>query len=348
MCGCNHMPAVKEGIGLTATAIEMPTSIFNFSGQARLDTFAVPMATVVVNFDSYDEMQKNSQRLALEAIRRSANEFVFWQHRQKTGRPATDERTLLISFMLLEYFDLSFRQVEGMVGMLADYFVIEHVPDHTTMSRKLSTRRWKDVLERFFLSTVQCDPERKVVAITDASGYSRLKHSWRETSYAKRANPSWIKFNAVVDDATLQFLAMEVFDSNVHESQMFEAVWKKIPVGIRIVRSLADTAFAGLRCLNVVRARGATPIHRIRKDAVYSAKPSNAYQRLVNFAKHWTNRYRKLMARRSRVESVFSMLDRMFNFRLRCRTKQGRRNEVRLRLAMFNIFLLARSAAFWN
>ena len=37
------------------------------------------MATVVVDFDSYDEMQKNSQRLALEAIRRSANGFAFWQ-----------------------------------------------------------------------------------------------------------------------------------------------------------------------------------------------------------------------------------------------------------------------------
>ena len=58
--------------------------------------------------------------------------------------------------MLLEYFDLSFRQVEGMVCMLADYFAIVHVPDHTTMSRKLFTRRWRDVLERFFLSTVQC------------------------------------------------------------------------------------------------------------------------------------------------------------------------------------------------
>jgi hypothetical protein len=306
------------------------------------------MTSLVVDFDSYDEMQKNSQRMALEAIRRSADGFVFWQHRQKTGRPATDERVLLICFMLLEYFDLSFRQVEGMASMLSDYFVIAHVPDHTTMSRKLSTRRWRDVLERFFLSTVQCDPERKVVAITDASGYSRLKHSWRETSYAKRADPRWIKLNAVVDDVTLQILAMEIYDSNVHESQKFEAVWKKIPAGIKIVRSLADTAFAGMRCLNVVRARGAIPIHRIRKDAVYSAKPKNAYQRLVNFARHWTNRYRELMARRSRIESVFSMLDRMFDFRLRCRTKQGRRNEVRLRLAMFNILQLAKKRVWWS
>lgn len=326
----------------------MPTSIFNFSGQAHLDTYAVPMEKVIVDFDNYDEMQKHSQRMALEAMRRSANDFVFWQRHQKTGRPATDERTLLICFMLLEYFDLSFRQVEGMATTMADYFAIVHVPDHTTISRKLSTRRWRDVLERFFLGTVQCEPERKVVAITDASGYSRLKHSWRETSYAKRADPVWIKFNAVVDDATLRFLAIEVYDANVHESQMFEAVWKKIPLSIKIARSLADTAFAGLRCLNVVRARGAIPIHRIRKDAVYAATPRTPYQKLVNFAKHWTNRYRELMARRSRIESVFSMLDRMFNFRLRCRTKQGRRNEVRLRLAMFNIFMLARSARFWN
>jgi hypothetical protein len=202
------------------------------------------MAAVIENLDRCDEMQKNSRRIALEAIRRSANEFAFWQHRQKTGRPSTDDCALLICVMRLECFDLSFRQVEGMAGMLADYFAIGHVPDHTTMSRRLSTRRWRDVLERFFFSTVQCDPERKVVAITDASGHSRLKHSWRETSYAKRAHPNWVKYNAVVDDATVQILAMEVYDPDVHESQRFEAVWKKMPSNIHMVRSLADTAFA--------------------------------------------------------------------------------------------------------
>ncbi|MCX6653273.1 MAG: hypothetical protein NT137_08005 [Methanomassiliicoccales archaeon] len=48
------------------------------------------------------------------------------------------------------------------------------------------------------------------------------------------------------------------------------------------------------------------------------------------------------------AETVFSMIQRLFGYRLRCRSENGRKNEVQAKLSMFNLFLLARNGFLWN
>jgi hypothetical protein len=53
---------------MTATVIEIPRSIFNFSGQMHLDTFSIPFEKVAIDFDSYDDLAINGLRMAMKAI----------------------------------------------------------------------------------------------------------------------------------------------------------------------------------------------------------------------------------------------------------------------------------------
>jgi hypothetical protein len=72
------------------------------------------------------------------------------------------------------------------------------------------------------------------------------------------------------------------------------------------------------------------------------------YEKLVNFAHHWPNRFAALTAKRSHVETVFSMVDSLLGYRLRCRTRRGRRNEVRVKYCLFDMIQLAMTPGFWS
>ena len=85
---------------MTATVIETPRSIFNFSGQMHPDTFSISFEKVPIDFDSYDDLAINSLRMALEAIRLRADDFTYWQQRRQVGRPAYDDRVVLIAILV--------------------------------------------------------------------------------------------------------------------------------------------------------------------------------------------------------------------------------------------------------
>jgi len=121
---------------MTATMIEMPSSIFNFSGQTHLDTFSIRFEEVSIDFDSYDDLAINGLRLAMEAIRLRADDFSYWQRRRPVGRPAYGDRIVLIAILVQQLMDLSFRETEGMLAMMKDYYSIETVPDHSTICRR--------------------------------------------------------------------------------------------------------------------------------------------------------------------------------------------------------------------
>ena len=143
-------------------------------------------------------------------------------------------------------------------------------------------------------------------------------------------------------------LAYSLSDSNVHESQTFEAVWDRMPENVVPIRSLADSAYVGNDCLVVAREHGATPLHKIKKNAKLVKEPETLYQKLVNFAKHWPKRFAALTAKRAHSETVFSIIDALLGYRLRCRTRKGRRNEVRVKFCLFNLMQLAMRKDFWS
>jgi len=232
--------------------------------------------------------------------------------------------------------------------VLKGYYGIERVPDHSTLCRKLSSKRWSVVLERFFRHVLDGLPARKAVVATDATGYSGRKRGWRETGHAQRAREDWVKVHAAVEVDRFVILSYELTASDVHESRMFGDVWDGLPRNVAPVRSLADAAYAGSACLAAARRHGAAPMHAIRKDARGAVRPSTPYQRLVHFAHRWPNRYRALKAKRAHVETVFGMISEGLGHRLRCRKWEGRKNEVRCKLALFNLLQLAKRMEFWR
>jgi len=128
--------------------IEIPSDVFNVSGQVHLDTYVLELERVAVDLDRYDDVTVNSLRLSLEAIRKQVDTFSFWQRCCRIGRPAYEERTLLVAFLVQQLLGPTFRETEGMLTMLHSYYRLECVPDHSALSRKLSSKHCIVVLER--------------------------------------------------------------------------------------------------------------------------------------------------------------------------------------------------------
>ena len=91
----------------------------------------------------------------------------------------------------------------------------------------------------------------------------------------------------------------------------------------------------------MARRHGATPIHGVKKNVVYVHHPTTSYQKLVNFATHWPNRYARLYSKRNHAETAFDMIQSRFGYGIRCRSETGRKNEVHSKINAHNLRMLA-------
>jgi hypothetical protein len=103
---------------------------------------------------------------------------------------------------------------------------------------------------------------------------------------------------------------------NVHDRREFSKVWDRLPSNVTPKRNLADSAYVGNDCLAAARQHGATPLHGIKKNARLFAKPSNLYQKMIGFTRHWPRRFAALYAKWAHAETVFSVISAVLGHRL--------------------------------
>ena len=328
---------------MLATEMELSSNIFKFSGQSIFDTWKMREVIEKAGWGRYSDWLVDEMPFSMQRILELANAFPFWQRRKRTGRPPVEERVLLIGFMVKQFLDLTFRQLEGIMKMFKGFFEIDDVPNYSVFARKNSSKRWFKLWKRFHKFVMNTLPSRKCIVATDGTGYSGKKRSWRETGHAKRAIENWVKAHAAIEVDSFLILNYELTKSNVHESQMYEDVWGDLPENIKPVRSLADSAYTSEHCIQVANEHGASAIHAIKSNAIHRPYPRTGYEKLVNFAIHWPNRFKQLKAKRAHAETTFGIISQCFNYRLRCRSDIARKNEVQAKFVSHNVRLLAAS-----
>lgn len=319
---------------------QFPPEAFHFSGQSGLDAWTLHDMFERFGWSTYDRFLSHEPELCLQRMRDLVDAFPTYQRAAPTGRPAYDERIHLLSALLRQFFDVSFRGVESLLRLLADFFGLERTPDANTLSRMNRTRRFTKLLRRFHAWLLDQLPSRKAVIAVDATGFSNKKRPWSETDFGLRAHEDWLKVHAAVEVPTLLIVSSVITRGNVHDSRAYEDVLMNLHPSVKPIRSLADAAYAGEANLETAKAYGATPLHRFRKDARHRARPETHLQKLVNFATHWPHRFHGLVARRSLVETAFYSEKRLTGHQLRCRDSIARRNEILAKHATHNARIL--------
>jgi transposase len=330
-----------EGVQMQVTEVILPDKVFNFSGQTKFDTWKLREVLEKAGWSAYSEWLVDELPFCLQGIRDLAEAFPFWQRRKQTGRPPQPEKVLLVGFMVRQIFGATFRATEGILKMFREYLGLTSIPDYSVFSKKNASKRWLHIWQRFHKFVLERLPKRKAVVATDGTGYSGRKRSWRETPYDKRAVENWVKVHATIEIDSFLVLSYKLTKSDVHESQRFDSVWDDLPENVTPVRSLADSAYTGEPCIQTARNAGAAVFHDVKSNAVYVDKPVTGYQKLVHFARHWPNRFRELYGKRAHVETTFSMISEGLGYRIRCRSKTGRKNEIQSKICTHNFRVLA-------
>ena len=332
------------------TTIErgIPVEIFKFSGQSDIETWSIREIFEEAGLNGYSKWLVDEWVLCFQRIRELANQFPFWQHRKWTGRRPISERDLFIGFILKEFFNATFRQTMGLMIILKEYYQFKNVPHHTVLSKKNRSRRWQIIWKRFHKYVLKLLPKRKAIIATDATGYSNRKTHWNDVKHEIKANQNWVKLHACIEVDNFLILNYTMTKSKVHDSNMFGSLWENLPENVKPIRSLADKAYHGNKCLNAAKAKGAVPIHGIKENAIHKRYPETAYQKMVNFGIHWPNRYKKLYGKRNHAETAFSMIGAHFGHRIRSRSKLGRKNEIQIKINAHNIRILTAMEWFQN
>lgn len=328
-------------IVMTHTYFSIPYELFKFSGQTKFDTWNLREEFEILGDLVYSNWLVAELPFCFQRARDLVDLFPFWQHKKKTGRPPQEERDLMICYLIRQLLKLTFRDTQAIVGIFRDYFGIENVPHHNTMSEKNRSKRWLKLWKRFHKFVLKFLPEREADVATDATGYSGRKKSWRETPHPARPKQDWVKTHTATEVDNFLILSYVLTESDIHDSQVFEEVWQGLPENVNPKRSLADSAYTNHKILNYLEDKAVTPFHGVKSNAVYKHNPTNQYEKLVNFFTHWPNRFQKYYGKRVHAETTYSMIDRRFGYRIRCRTKTGRKNEVQAKINMHNIRMVA-------
>lgn len=186
--------------------------------------------------------------------------------------------------------------------MVRSYYDPKHVPDHSTLSRKLSSKRWTIVLERFFQHLVDELPKRSAIVATDATGYSGRKHVAR--GEARAACFGGLSQGACGRGGGRVRSAL-VFAHRLERSRQPD-----------IRGSMGQAAVE--RDANALAHRLGVQRHANKKNARHFTKPRMNYQRIVNFAHHWSNCFavREARSRRGGVLGVARIPSK-------CRSERG-------------------------
>ncbi len=315
----------------------MSAMAFAFSGQAVLGPWTFGDALREVGWSRYDSFLSQETELFILRARELVNAFPTWQRRAHVGRRAADERVILLSLILRQYFGASYRRIESTLRIVKDFMGFSQTYDATTLSRKNRSRRFRHLFNRFHAWLLRDHRVQKAVVATDATGYGGGRGSWRSTPYALRAGESWMKSHAAVQVPQMLYLSTVQTAGGVHDSRAFERVWAAIPSHFEIVRSLADSAYANQNCMVTARQRGAQPMHRPRSNAKWATFPRTDYEKGVRFARQFPNRFQVLYGRRSLVETTFAMTKTAFGDRVASRTPTARSNEIKTKQIGHNI-----------
>jgi transposase len=120
-----------------------------------------------------------------------------------------------------------------------------------------------------------------------------------------------------------------------HDSPILERLLKHLPKGSG--EFCADSAYLSRRNCDLIAKKGRVPYIKPKKNSRLKAKGSQAWRDMLKLYREDREEFDKHYHQRSRVESVYSVLKRVFGNALSSRRKRSQRSELYLRVINYNI-----------
>lgn len=259
-----------------------------------------------------------------------------WNHPPKEpvrrGCPRKYHPDILLLSLVIRYrFGLPYRQTEGFLASLLQLMGSDlQVPDYSYLCKQAA----KLGLEFEKMSSV------KEIAI-DSSGLKVAgEGEWKVRGHGTSKRRVWKKIHISVDVTSKEILAVEMTDSNVHDSEVFE---KLLPTHCEVI--YADGAYDQNRIHEQASRIGAKAVIPPRKNAALGPPPADGEEEtprdaLILMQDILEEKWSKTLnyGRRAHSEGVFSRFKRIFGGQLQSRKSQQQFKEIMTKISILNRF----------
>ncbi len=284
----------------------------------------------MVDWHQYNEkLVRRGEILISEDVIQNWDKELFQMNRKKQGRRFLFPE----SFMKLvgyarAYFGLPYRQTEGLLRTYGD--AVPLVPDYTVIHKRIN----KLEIE------VEQHLDKEIVIAIDSTGIKVANRGeWMRDKWHRRRG--FLKIHVGVDINSKKIVSCTITDERSHDAQHLPCIVDAAQNHGKVVKVLADAAYDSKNNFSHLYHNDIIPGIKVRKNS--SGKSRGCYPRKVSVISQITNyeywRNSVSYGKRWIVESVFSVLKRIFGERVMAHKRQNMIQELQLKAELYNRFM---------
>jgi len=291
---------------------------------------------------AYNKAQTQEKLLFMKLLEELALVASTSEPAQKrVGRPSLCRKDMIFSMCLSIYSGKSARRANSELEIAKKLNMISHKPHHNSVLNYFSDAKLTPILKELI---VRSSLPLKIVErdfTVDSSGFATSQFGeWRSAKWQTKERKQWVKAHVMSGVKTNIITSIEITRGHVADVVMFEPLVNQTGENFRMFEISADKAYLSRKNLELVNSYKAVPFIPFKKNNRGNASGSQVWARMFKYFWLKEAEFMEHYHKRSNAETVFAMMKRKFNSRVRSRNFVGQTNELLCMAICHNICVL--------
>jgi len=285
----------------------------------------------MINWHQYNEklVRRGEILISADVLQGWDKELAVMNCRKQGRKFLVPDSFMKIVGYAKVYFGLPYRQTEGLLRTYSD--AIPHIPDYTIIHKRVNRL------------DIKVDPnlgnDELIVAIDSTGIKVANRGEWMRDKWGRRRG--FLKIHVGVDVNSKKIVALKITDERSHDAQHLPSLVDQASCHGRVVKALTDAAYDSRNNFSYLYHNDIVPGIKVRKNS--SFKSGGCYPRKMSVISQLANyQYWKdsvSYGKRWIVESVFSVLKRIFGEHVMAHKRHNMIKELQLKIALYNQFV---------
>ena len=269
--------------------------------------------------------------LDLRILERWDSELERMNAGKEGGRYVYPEIFIRLLGYMRMLFHLPYRQTEGFLRALRRFDSRIHVPDYSTIDRRVN---------RLDIKLDEKDYGDDIVLAVDASGIKvSNRGDWMRRKWKVRRG--YLKIHIAVDVKRKKILALKVTDEKVGDGRMLQPLVEEASEKVKIAKALGDGSYDSKRNFSYLDAKGIEPAIKVRKNT--SSRAGGCIPRKLVAQEYLRNpkawEHSQGYGYRWMAETAFSSYKRTFGEYVSAKKTENMVGELMVKANLYNTFI---------
>lgn len=287
----------------------------------------------------YDRFRANEHRDVAEEIRTLVdNERVHEKQLGGVGRPPAKKRDIIKCLLFLESIKCVIQKSPSWLSLYKAILGVRKIPAPRTLYDYRADISITQTLQRLQFASASELWLREKMAATDGTGnpHSRGK-TWSNDRLDSDKYREYDKAHYIVGVSSLVIPVSKVTRGTWSEIPEFGHLVRNAIPGSNINAIAADCGQVSVENYEIARELGVTPYIKPKDNAVFHPHPTNAYEKMVNFATKFPDRFNSVYRWRVKAECAINAKKNACGDIIRGRLPSSRRNQEICRTIVHNL-----------